>query len=179
MSNQNLFHSNFCKALGIGCMALSLLNGCSLTGNRASGSTDEIVSSDMEATNGENGKPTSARDSMARGKGNGSGSYVDPRVAKASEPAVENRPSMQQPASIAGLATEPTGIRAGRGSIFSAAPPVMPASAPGSADAPDDGPMPAMLPRRNFDATTASVFSAPPQATAACGADADGNLISC
>ena len=79
-----------------------------------------------------------------------------------------------QQASIAGLATQPTGIRADAGTIFSATPPAPPVATNAN------GPVPADLPRRNFNAMTASVFSAPqPSPAAACGTDAQGNPLSC
>lgn len=96
----------------------------------------------------------------------------------APSPATESFPpaptAPPQQASIAGLATQPTGVRAESGTIFSSNPP-MPTATTGST-----GPVPADLPRRNFNAMTASVFSAPaPSPAASCGADAQGNPLSC
>jgi len=95
-------------------------------------------------------------------------------AAAGPESAFPPAPAPVPQTSIAGLATQPTGVRADSGTIFSANPPAPPV--PTGAN----GPVPADLPRRNFNAMTASVFSAPqPMQAAACGTDAQGNPLSC
>lgn len=102
------------------------------------------------------------------------GAAGSPSPVSAPENAFPSAPAPAQQASIAGLATQPTGVRADSGTIFSANPPA-PAVATGA-----NGPVPADLPRRNFNAMTASVFSAPqPMRAAACGTDTQGNPLSC
>jgi hypothetical protein len=100
-------------------------------------------------------------------------------AAEASTPAPEAAfpPAPEQPPqnSMAGLATQPTGVRAGSGTIFSAAPPV-----PAAADPSASGPVPANLPRRNFNAMAASVYSAPQAVPAAgCSTGSQSSEVSC
>ncbi|AXV15330.1 hypothetical protein CYG48_06220 [Neorhizobium sp. SOG26] len=98
--------------------------------------------------------------------------------ASASTPEDAFPPAPEQPVQnpMAGLATQPTGVRAGTGTIFSAAPPL-----PAATDPSATGPVPANLPRRNFNAMTASVYSAPQAVPAtACGVDPQtGAELSC
>ncbi len=165
--------------LAIACLSALMLGGCTTTKKTADATTPAPRTT----------VPASAKGILAKGGTTAASRYVDPAIAKGSAqqaqtpaasavPTAENTfppaPAQPQQASIAGLATQPTGVRADSGTIFSSNPPMAAATPSG------DGPVPANLPRRNFNATTASVYSTP-QAThaAACGADAQGNPLSC
>jgi hypothetical protein len=174
-------HSNVRMTLAIVCLSALALGGCTTTKNVADATTPAPRTT----------VPASARGILAKGGTTASNRRADPSTSKASAqqalapaataPAAmttpENTfpPAPAQPpqASIAGLATQPTGVRADSGTIFSSNPPM--AATPSG-----NGPVPANLPRRNFNATTASVYSMQ-QATpaAACGTDAQGNPLSC
>jgi hypothetical protein len=176
--------SNVRTTLAIACLSALTLSGCTTTKKTADATTPAPRTT----------VPASARGILAKGGTTASNRYVNPAIAKASAqraqaaapaatmsaavPTPENTfppaPAQPQQASIAGLATQPTGVRADSGTIFSSNPP-MAAAAPSG-----NGPVPANLPRRNFNATTASVYSTQ-QATpaAACGTDAQGNPLSC
>lgn len=166
--------------LAIACLSALTLGGCTTTKKTADATTPAPRTT----------LPASAKGVPAKGGATASNRHVDPAIANASTqqaqtpvapaaiPTVENTfppaPAQPQQTSIAGLATQPTGIRADSGTIFSSNPP-MAAAAPSG-----NGPVPANLPRRNFNATTASVYSAQQAAPAAtCGADAQGNPLSC
>ncbi|MCQ1852987.1 hypothetical protein [Neorhizobium galegae] len=166
--------------LAIACLSALMLGGCTTTKKTADATTPAPRTT----------VPASAKGILAKGGTTATNRYVDPAISKGSAqqaqtsptpaavPSPENTfppaPAQPQQASIAGLATQPTGVRADSGTIFSSNPPMAAAGPSG------DGPVPANLPRRNFNATTASVYSTP-QATraAACGADAQGNPLSC
>ncbi|EUB95912.1 hypothetical protein PMI07_002400 [Rhizobium sp. CF080] len=168
--------------LAIACLSALTLGGCTTMKKTADATTPAPRTT----------VPASARGILAKGGTTASNRHVNPAISKAQQqqaqppaataqaavPTPENTfppaPAQPQQASIAGLATQPTGVRADSGTIFSSNPP-MAAAAPSG-----NGPVPANLPRRNFNATTASVYSAQ-QATpaAACGADAQGNPLSC
>src|SRR5690606_4103154 len=138
------------------------LAGCKTTGTDASGA---------EALSGQATAEKSAR--SARSETSSSSDYVDPALVSASSIAGEEYNAPQEDASsLAGVVTQPTGIRAGNSSIFSnAAPPT-----PGGSDiyAPPSG---------RIDARTGSMFTAPAAtstpAAGNCGTDADGYSLSC
>lgn len=136
--------------------------------------------------------PASAKGILAKGGATASNLYVDPAISKAAGqeaqtaqsapeaatvlPGAEGAfpPAPSQPTSIAGLVTQPTGVRAGSGTIFSTNPPT-PSTEPSAS-----GPVPAELPRRNFNAVASSVYSLQQTApAAACSADEQGNSVSC
>ncbi|MFB9952102.1 hypothetical protein ACFFP0_24915 [Rhizobium puerariae] len=167
-------------------MALAIACALALSGCTTTSKTADATAGQPKAA-----KPASAKGILAKGGTTASNLYVDPVVSKApgqqqaqapapaAVPAAENAfppaPAAQQQASIAGLATQPTAVRAGIGTIFSANPPMPAAAAPSA-----NGPVPAELPRRNFNATTASLFGLQqPAPAAACGTDERGNPISC
>lgn len=171
-------------ALAAASVSALLLSGCTTTKETA-----EAGISQPETT-----KPSSAKGILAKGGTTASNRYVDPVISKASgkqqaqaqtppastaspnESGFPIAPTAPQPSSIAGLATQPTSIRAGSSTIFSSNPP---ASAPSTSPS-ASGPVPAELPRRNFNATTASLFGlqqAVPAAT--CGTDPQGNPLTC
>lgn len=163
------------------CLCAVTLAGCSTMKKTA------------DAPQAEPASPASAKGILAKGGATASNLYTDPAVSKAAgqaqaqtaqtapEPAVVPSgaegafpPAPNQPTSMAGLVTQPTGVRAGSGTIFSANPPAPPAEPSAS------GPVPAELPRRNFNAMASSVYSLQPAApTAACGTDEQGNPVSC
>ncbi len=166
--------------LAIACLSALTLGGCTTTKKTADATTPAPRTT----------VPASAKGMLAKGGTTASNRHVDPAMSKASAqqtqtsavpaavPTAENTfppaPAAPQQTSIAGLATQPTGVRADSGTIFSSNPP-MAAAAPSG-----NGPVPANLPRRNFNATTASVYSAQQAVpAAACGADAQGNPLSC
>ncbi|CAN7291347.1 hypothetical protein [Neorhizobium sp. LjRoot104] len=168
-------------ALVIACLSALTLGGCTTSKKTADAATPAPRTT----------VPASAKGILAKGGTTASNRHVAPAapkaeaqsaqataaIAPAAVPTAENTfppaPAQPQQASIAGLSTQSTGVRADSGTIFSANPPM--AAAPSG-----NGPVPANLPRRNFNATTASVYSMP-QATpaAACGTDAQGNPLSC
>ncbi|WP_172729971.1 hypothetical protein [Neorhizobium galegae] len=166
--------------LAIVCLSALTLSGCTTTKKTADATTPAPRTT----------VAASAKGMLAKGGTTASNRRADPAVPKAEAqaapaatvsaavPTAENTfppvPAQPQQASIAGLATQSTGVRADSGTIFSANPP-MAAAAPSG-----NGPVPANLPRRNFNATTASVYSMPPTTpAAACGADAQGTPLSC
>jgi hypothetical protein len=158
-------------------VCLAVLSGCSTTQNTA----DAADSGAAPAA----GTAADAKGILAKGGTTASSTYVDPVVStgqrrmQAQERSRSDAQSVaaETPAytssSIAGLATEPTGVRAGSFSIFSAAQPPAPAAGdPASADAAGNAPS-----TTGVSAARRSVFSAAP--APACGADAEGNLLSC
>jgi len=162
------------------CLSALMLCGCSTTKKTADAAA--------EAQPSQTAAPASAKGILAKGGTTAANGYVDPVISKASRqqqqtqaaatdapPAAGALPTTPgQPASIAGLATQPTNVRAGSGSIFSSAPPA--AAEPTAIT----GPVPATLPRRNFNATASSVYSAQqPMPGAGCGNDPRGNPVSC
>ncbi|MGK6313690.1 hypothetical protein [Neorhizobium sp. DT-125] len=169
--------SNVRLTLAIACLSAVMLCGCSTTRKTADAAAD--------APQPQTANPGSARGILAKGGTTASNRYVDPVISKASEPRLAQAqatnappadafpPAPEQPASIAGLATRPTNVRAGSGSIFSSAPPA-------AAEPSEIAPASAELPRRNFNATAASVFSTQQAVpAAACGNSQQGNPISC
>ncbi|MGK9054210.1 hypothetical protein [Neorhizobium petrolearium] len=170
--------SNTRLTLAIACLSAVMLCGCSTTRKTAEAAA--------EAAPSQPAKPASARGILAKGGTTASNRYIDPVISKASEPRLAQAPAAnapppsdafppapEQPASIAGLATQPTNVRAGSGSIFSAAPPA-------AAEPSGIAPASAELPRRNFNATAASVFSTrQAMPAAACGNSQQGTPISC
>lgn len=192
MKNRFSSHSNVRMTLAATLCALSL-SGCSMTTKTADATASTpasarttIAKSGMTPSNlhaDATASRTSAKQAQARpGVQTLSaeqaaallGAAGSPSPIPAPENAFPPAPAPAQQTSIAGLATQPTGVRADSGTIFSANPPA-PAVATGA-----NGPVPADLPRRNFNAMTASVFSAPqPMRAAACGTDAQGNPLSC
>ncbi len=158
------------------------LGGCTTTKKTADATTPAPRTMVPESIKGS---------TLAKGGATASNRRIDPAAAKGAQqqvaapamavagPSAENAfpPAPETPpqTSIAGLATQPTGVRAGTGTIFSSAPPAPPVADPSAR-----GPVPANLPRRNFNAMTASVYSAAqPAPPAACGTDAQGNAVSC
>jgi hypothetical protein len=133
-----------------------------------------------------------AKGATAKNGAKPSGKYVDPMVSTtarrtqgadripaggtANAAGLPEGTMPQAPPSISGLATQPTGVRAGNFSIFSS--PTAPAAPPtndgasasaeaATGSAPQSG---------HMNAATRSVFSAQP---ANCGADANGVPLSC
>ncbi len=174
--------SNVRMTLAIVCLSALTLSGCTTTKKTADATTPAPRTT----------VAASAKGILAKGRTTASNRRTDPAVPKvevqsaqapdatapAAVPTAENTfppaPAQPQQASIAGLATQSTGVRADSGTIFSANPP-MAAAAPSG-----NGPVPANLPRRNFNATTASVYSTPQALpAAACGTDAQGTPLSC
>ncbi|WP_105401216.1 hypothetical protein [Neorhizobium sp. T7_12] len=173
--------------LAIVCLSTLTLSGCTTTKKTADATTPA-----PRTTVAASAKGILAKGILAKGGITASNRRADPAIPKAEAqaaqapaatapaavPTAENTfppaPAQPQQASIAGLATQSTGVRADSGTIFSANPP-MAAAAPSG-----NGPVPANLPRRNFNATTASVYSTPPTTpAAACGTDAQGTPLSC
>lgn len=178
------FSSSIRLTLSAASVSALLLSGCTTTKETA-----ETGISQPEAT-----RLTSAKGIVAKGGTTASNRYIDPVISKASgkqqtqapvaavppasldESAFPAAPTAPQPSSIAGLATQPTAIRAGSGTIFSTS---SPASTPSTSPS-ANGPVPAELPRRNFNATNASLFGLQPAVpAAACGTDPEGNPLTC
>lgn len=155
------------------CIALSVLflGGCATT------SKDSAAIGDADLSE----LPAEATDAKSKTKTKGAKSgYVDPMVALASEPTPEwSAAGAEQQAAVAdgtaarsdmaALITQPTGIQAGRSSIFSTNPPQY-GTEPGmeaeaqvpAAQATVASLVPQDLPTRGVNPAFASVFSAPP-----------------
>jgi len=165
--------------LAIVCLSALTLGGCTTTKKTADATTPAPRTTVPAGARGIPVKGTTASNRHADTLiSKAPAQQAQASAASAAVPTPENTfppaPAQPQQASIAGLATQPTGVRADSGTIFSSSPP-MAAAAPSG-----NGPVPADLPRRNFNATTASVYSAPqPSPAAACGADAQGHPLSC
>ena len=171
------------------CVAVLAL---SLTGCATTNRTEEMGSGDQAAAD--------AKGIAAKGGTTAASTYVDPYVSTnprqmqaARQPAQNGQaapgevPATGAPVSdgssgsLAGLATQPTGVRAGSFSIFSAGT----ASAQPPQPAMDDPAVPAtaataVSPSGQVNAATRSVFSSSaPPATAGCGLDQQGQPLSC
>lgn len=138
------------------------LAGCKTTDADASGAQAQS----RPAVADRSAKPTKAGTSSSDG-------YVDPALVSASSIAGEDGNAPQDTASsLAGVVTQPTGIRAGNTSIFSntASP------TPGGSDIYPQ-------PSGRVDARTGSMFTAPAAtsvpAAGSCGTDADGYSLNC
>ena len=153
-------------------LAIASLSGCA-----TSGKSD----GDTVAADGAEPEP-SAKGLLAKGGTTASNRYVDPALVSsasvaedASTPDAYGVPAQEAP-DLAGAVSQPTGIRAGSVSIFSAPAPVM-------GDATMSGTVPAHAAPGRVNATAGSVFSAPPAAAAydgaGCGTAADGTPLSC
>ncbi len=175
-------------------LCLVLLAGCTTTRTSAEAT---------DAAAPKTGTATDAKGILAKGGTTASNRYRDPMVSTGARQMqarngipTEAAPEVTDPAaggttaqaspSIAGLATQPTGVRAGSFSIFSS--PVAPNSGPematgavatetsASALVPE-APGPAQATGR-VNAAMTSVFSAR-QSIPGCGTDAAGNALSC
>ena len=168
------------RPLAVSLICLSLLCGCSTTKTAAEASDTPSASSAADA-----------KGILAKGGTTASNRYVDPMVSTARgqmqarsgpgstpQTAAANTLPTEMPEgapSIAGLTTEPTGVRAGSFSIFSSSQP--PASETDSPTAETTGTV-ANTP--GVSAARRSVFSASPAQTASpCGTDAQGTPLSC
>jgi hypothetical protein len=166
--------------IAIAGICLAVLSGCSTTQKTAEASGSGAAPAASTAAD--------AKGILAKGGTTASSTYVDPMVstgqrrmqaqersrsdAQSIAAEMPGHPAQASP-SIAGLATEPTGVRAGSFSIFSAAqPPASAAGDPVSADVAGNAPN-----TTGVSAARRSVFSAAP--AAACGTDAQGNPLSC
>lgn len=172
-------------------LGLALLSGCSTSREAADSGDDTVVLPAGAETTG-----VSARNGAAR-----NGRYVDPMVSTARGQAAARTGGQPEssgeaaaaeaantypdaPPSIGGLATEPTGVRAGSFSIFSSAQPqTQPQPQAPTADggsAPTTGAAPAPQGGGGVSAARRSVFSSTaPAAAPGCGTDARGTPLSC
>jgi hypothetical protein len=182
------FTGTFGRQLAVGGLCIALLSGCATTKKvaavedtgqeedasgilaygptpPAAGYIDPMVTTAQGRKLAQNGMPAGSARAMPGGK-----------LAQNALTQTYANPS----ASMAGVVTEPTGVRAGNVSIFSAHSPA-PAPAPGVAMASTalDTPYPpaTAVPSAGVNAMTRSVFST--GTPVACGNDANGHMISC
>lgn len=164
---------------------VAILSGCT-TAQKTADAADE-------GSPPQTGTAADAKGVLAKGGTTASSRYVDPmisanrgqaqvgnQVPQTAQPGAPEATTGQASPSIAGLANQPTGVRAGSFSIFSSptAPAPAPEQMPGGAttSAPQaTGPVPAL---GRVNAASTSVFSSqrPP---ATCGTDAAGVPLSC
>ncbi len=168
--------------LSVACLVAGVLSGC-MTAKKAE---DGAAPGDTAAAETEGLK---APPPAETGKAASASQYVDPMITKEpgapgkhqAKTAAAGAPAQQAPAanasafppapaqpsgSIAGLATQPTGVRAGSFSIFSAAPAPQPAGTPS--------------PGTGISATTGSMFTPrQPLPAAGCTTDAAGFPVNC
>lgn len=153
-------------------LAIAALAGCA-TKAPSAGDT---------ATSGEPEPDPSAKGLLAKGGTTASNRYIDPALVSSasvaddtSAPDAYGVPAQEAP-DLAGAVSQPTGIRAGSVSIFSAPAPVV-------GEAVMTGTVPGSAAPGRVNATAGSVFSAPPPAPVygdpACGTAADGTPVSC
>lgn len=161
-------HSDW-LAIAVTALLVIALSGCATAGKQKEGPEAEAVSSVAEKTQSAN-----------RGGGASTG-YVDPALASASAAPAEGTAggaSAQPGPGLAGLVTQPTGIRAGSVSIFSAPAQVAPEPMATGTVAPTSG---------RVNATAGSMYStpapvpvyAPEYAPGSCGRAEDGVPLSC
>jgi hypothetical protein len=174
-------HHAFRNRLAVMCLCALTLSSCMMNKKTADAAPD--------AQQPEAGQP--AGPALANGGTTASTRYVDPLVsaghgrrqaqahvpqtavpgALGTSPESGFPPAPQQPASISGLVTQPTGVRAGSVSIYSSAPPASADSPPNTGSVPGNGPI---------NATTGSMFTPrQPLPPTSCGNDAKGNPLTC
>ncbi|TDK38779.1 hypothetical protein E2F50_01100 [Rhizobium deserti] len=162
--------------LGAACLSMLMLTSCMTAKTTAEAEPEATQAAEPAG---------SEAPATAKGGTTASNRYVDPIVStkqsdsQARAPAGQQPgpdgapagfpPAPQQPPSIAGLATQPTGVRAGSVSIFSSA---TPAPAPSGAGASPSG--------ASISPATGSVFTPrQPLPPSACGTSAQGTNVSC
>jgi hypothetical protein len=165
--------------LGVACLSALMLSSCMTTKKTAEAETEAQQAAE----------PAGSEAPLAKGGTTASNRYVDPMVStkqshsQARAPAGQQPgpdgepagfpPAPQQPPSIAGLATQPTGVRAGSVSIFSS-------TAPAPAQTPPPSANGAIPSGGSISPATGSVFTPrQPLPSSTCGAGPQDNGVSC